>query len=564
VNILLSKDQYTKEYRYALNIRNTMKTNRAKAEIIEKLEEKIKELNNEKIELKKILEDKEKEKALLRIINNNERNISLEENANEEGKEKKGEIYEKKQLIKELKMKNEELEKQLEEYSKENNDNIKIIHNLPNVIDANIKKFQLESSKVKENNELIKKKFIEEAKNISIKSEEERKKIIEKYEHSIKQNKNEISNQNKIINEFEQKNEKEIKKCVDELLRLHKNLMNITYGYKNSFNDIHPNKNIKSIDFKDKNNNATNQIYMQKEAFEKILENEVKMINKTQYPLLFDQLKKRGESILDIFNKNNVQKNEETSEKEYNYEEENEKDEKKVFKFFEGHEKRTEKEIDNMNKDQLIHYSKKILNRVNEIETYLDKYIQFKKGYKLSEEEEIKINDYNIRLNKANDILNEVTARYNKSKIFIEKNNSIIEQLNKENILLKKKLNDKITLEKLTYPSFMHITQNNTHTHTNISSNKKSIKQNLINYEARTIPINKRKNNEKFFKVDDERKKTYTNCSLSQSKKRPDSYRCTTYSNKNTLKSKKRVTFSDSKTMRPFSSFQQIKITENN
>ena len=53
INILLSKDQYTKEYRYALNIRNTMKTNKAKAEIIEKLEEKIKELNKEKMELKK-------------------------------------------------------------------------------------------------------------------------------------------------------------------------------------------------------------------------------------------------------------------------------------------------------------------------------------------------------------------------------------------------------------------------------------------------------------------------------------------------------------------------------
>ena len=567
VNILLSKDQYTKEYRYALNIRNTMKTNRAKAEIIEKLEEKIKELNKEKIELKKILEDKEKEKALLRIINNiDKNNNNLEDNTNDEGKEKKGEIYEKKQIIKELKLKNEELEKELEQYSKENNDNIKIIHNLPTVIDANIKKFKVESTKVKENNEIIKKKFIEEAKNISIKSDEERKKIIEKYEHSIMQNQKEISNQNKIINEFEQKNEKEIRKCVDELLRLHKNLMNITYGYKNSFNDLYLNRNIKSTELKDSNNNATNQLYMQKEAFEKILENEVKMINNKQYPILFEQLKKRGENILDIFKRNNFEKNEGPTVRNNNYDEENEKEEKKTFKFFEGHEKKTEKEIDNMNKDQLIHYSKKILNRVSEIETYLDKYIQYKKGYKLSEEDEYKINDYNLKLNKANDLLNEATAKYNKSKIFIEKNNTIIEQLNRENILLKKKLNDKITLEKLTYPSFMHITQNNNHTHTNISSNKKTIKDNLINYETRTLPINKRKTNDKYFNLEKEGKKTYSNFSLSQNnKKRPDSYRCTTYNTKNIIKKKKRVTFSDnSKTVRPFSSFQHIKITENN
>ena len=558
VNILLSKDQYTKEYRYALNIRNTMKINRAKAEIIEKLEDKIKELNKEKIELKKILEDKEKEKTLLRIINNNERNKNVEENTNEDAEEKKGEIYEKNQLIKELKMKNEELEKQLEQYNKENDDNIKLIHGLPTVIDANIKKFKIESSKVKESNEQIKKKFIEEAKNISIKSEQERKKIIEKYEHSIKQNKNEISNQNKIINEFEQKNEKEIKKCIDELLRLHKNLMNITYGYKNSFNDLNPNANIKKIDLKGNNNNATNQIYMQKEAFEKILENEVKLINKVKYPLLFEQLKKRGENILDIMNKNNMEKNEEIVDNNINNNNEESEEEKKVFKFFEGHEKKTEKEIDNMNKDQLIHYSKKFLSRVSEVENYLDKYIQYKKGYKLSDEEEYKINDYNMKLEKANDLLREITAKYNKSKIFIEKNNAIIEQLSKENILLKKKLEDKITMEKLTYPSFMHMTLNNG------VANKKIIKQNLLDFETRTIPGKKRKDNDKYFNHEKDNQKTYSHFSLTQTnRKRPDSYRAFTNNNKNILKKKKKVTFTDSKSIRPFSSFQQIKTFEN-
>jgi len=62
VNILLSKDEYTREYRYALNIRNTFKTNRKKAEIIAQLEEKIKELNKEKARLKELLENKTKEK----------------------------------------------------------------------------------------------------------------------------------------------------------------------------------------------------------------------------------------------------------------------------------------------------------------------------------------------------------------------------------------------------------------------------------------------------------------------------------------------------------------------
>ena len=66
VNILLSKDQYTKEYRYALNLRNTVKTNKKKAEMIAQLEEKIKELNKEKARLKELLENKTKEKKILR------------------------------------------------------------------------------------------------------------------------------------------------------------------------------------------------------------------------------------------------------------------------------------------------------------------------------------------------------------------------------------------------------------------------------------------------------------------------------------------------------------------
>ena len=550
INILLSKDQYTKEYRYALNIRNTMKTNKAKTEIIEKLEEKIKELNKEKAELKRILDDKEKEKELLRFINSNEKNKTIENDESENEEDKKGEIFEKNKIIKELKLKNEELKKQLELCFKENDSNIKLIHNLPQSIDKNISKFQEESQLVKKSNELIKKKFKEEAKSLSIKSVEERKKIIEKYENTIKQNKNEISNQNKVINEFEQKNEKEIKKCIDELLRLHKNLMNITYGYKNCFSDLNPITNITKLDIYGNNNNATTHIYKQKEAFEKLLENEIKLINKKKYPLLFEQLKKRGENIFDISNKITFDKNEDIPLNDDIYGE-NEEEGKKVFKFFEGHEKKTEKEIDNMNKDQLINYSKQFLSRLNEIDTYLDKYIQYKKGYKLSEEEELKINDYNRKLEKANDLLEEITTKYNKSKIFIEKNNAIIEHLNKENLLLKKKLNDKITMEKLTYPSLLYNTQNNN------TNGKRSFKDNFLGLERHTI--NNESVREKRKNFNNENRKTISHFSL---KNRDDSNRCNTITNNNHSRKSKKISFGDNRMSRPFSSFQKIKTFE--
>ena len=200
INILLSKDQYTKEYRYALNIRNTFKLNHQKAEIIFKLEEKIKELNKEKDRLKQLLENKTKEKKILRIINSKE-NYRTEE----ESEEMEENIYLKNKIIQDLKKKNEELEKKLELYNQENKAKINLIQNLPKVLELNMKKLKDTSQKIKEEKDKLKKNFIEEAKDINIKNEEERKKLIDKFENTLNQNKKERINQNILYNEFEPK-----------------------------------------------------------------------------------------------------------------------------------------------------------------------------------------------------------------------------------------------------------------------------------------------------------------------------------------------------------------------
>ena len=544
VNILLSKDQYTKEYRYALNLRNTVKTNKKKAEMIAQLEEKIKELNKEKARLKELLENKTKEKKILRIIN------SKDIKTDEESEENEDKIFNKNKRIQELQKKNEELEKQLESYNQEHNSKINLMHNLPKVIETNIMKLKKESTKNKETNDINKTKFIEEAKNINIKSEQERKKIIEKYENSIKQNKKEISNQSKIIREFEQKYEKEKNKCIDELLRLHKNLVNITYGYKNAFNDLNPkflsqNKNSSMT-------NATNIIYMQKDDFEKVLENEIKSINKNQYPLLFEHLKKKGENILDIIDKNNNINNKEeilTMTKSSDISEFQE--EKKLFKFFDSHEKKTEIEIENMNKNQLIHYSKQFLNRANEIEEYLNKYIQYKKGYKLTEEEEIKISDCNRKLEKSNEMLEDIKEKYNNSRIYLQKNNQIIEQLKKENISLKKQLNNILFMEKLTNSNYKTNTK---------GFNKKNYKDLMLDYEAQlTFNKNLEKNTINF---DKEYRHTFTNFAYKPKNNKYD-LRANTYSNANNKKSHVKITFNNIQKNRPFSSFQNIKTFKN-
>ena len=533
VNILLSKDQYTKEYRYALNIRNTFKTNRKKAEIISQLEEKIKELNKEKARLKEILENKTKEKKILRIINSNGN-----DKADEESEETEEKIYFKNKTIQELQKKNEELENQLELYNQENNSKINLMHNLPKVLEMNIKKIKTESSKNKETNDLNKKKFLEEIKNINIKSDEERKKILDKYENSIKQNKKEISNQSKIINEFEKKYEKEKSKCIDELLRLHKNLMNITYGYKNAFNDL----NLKVL-LQNKNTattNATSTLYLQKDEFEKILENEVKLLNKEKYPLLFEYLKQKGENIvLNLNNQDIIENKDNNLENTKKSEFSDISEEKNFFKFFDGHEKKTEIEIENMNKNQLIHYSKQYLNRVNEIEEYLNKYIRYKEGYQLTPEEESKISWHNNKLEKANEILDTVKERYNKSKTYIQKNNQLIDQLTKENISLKKKLNNLLIMEKL-------INQKSYFNKKNNDINKKNHKDNFLDFNTYVAFNTNSEINDINF--DKEYKKTYTNYIP---------VRCNTHNNANNHNNRK-INFNNINKNRPFSSFQHI------
>ena len=243
------------------------------------------------MELQKMLDDQKNDKVLLRLVNSkkieNEPENNSEENNNKLSLLEK-DLNKNNKEIEELKNKNEELQKLLEKYNKENDENIKLIHNLPMVIEKNIQNFQVDTKKNNENNAVLKQKFIEEAKNISIKCEKERKRIIEKYENSIKQNKNEINNQNKIISEFENKNNAEKNKIIGELIRIHQNLKNIINAYKNYFNE-------KSINLT--STNLTQAMYKQKDELEKFLEKEVKKINKKTFPLLFEELKARGENI---------------------------------------------------------------------------------------------------------------------------------------------------------------------------------------------------------------------------------------------------------------------------
>ena len=226
-------------------------------------------------------------------------------------------------------------------------------------------------------------------------------------------------------------------------------------------------------------------------------------------------------------------------------------EEKKLFKFFESHEKKTEIEIENMNKNQLIHYSKQFLNRANEIEEYLNKYIQYKKGYKLTEEEEIKISDCNRKLEKSNEILEDIKEKYNNSRIYLQKNNQIIEQLKKENISLKKQLNNILFMEKLTNSNYKTNTK---------GFNKKNYKDLMLDYEAQlTFNKNLEKNTINF---DKEYRHTFTNFAYKPKNNKYD-LRANTYNNVNNKKSHVKITFNNTQKNRPFSSFQNIKTFKN-
>ena len=292
--------------------------------------------------------------------------------------------------------------------------------------------------------------------------------------------------------------------------------------------------------------NATNLLYIQKDEFEKILENEINQINKNKYPLLFERLKQGNENIADIIINNNINNKEQNFHVSQKSDIFDNTEEKKVFKFFDGHEKKTEIEIENMNKNQLIYYSKQFLKRAIQIEDYLDKYMQYKKGYKFNKEEEEKIASYSRKLEKANEILDEITEKCNKAKIYNQKNNQLINKLKKENISLKKALNNLLLMEQLTNQKINITKKNKNLNKTKYQDNKFDLCSCMTfdkNFDK--IPLN----------YDKEFGQTFTNF-IPVQKLIKNPIRCSTYNNS---QKNIKINFQNNPKNRPFSSFQHIK-----
>ena len=186
------------------------------------------------------------------------------------------------------------------------------------------------------------------------------------------------------------------------------------------------------------------------------------------------------------------------------------------------------------------------MERAAQIEEYLNNYIHYKKGYKLSEEEEAKISDYSNKLERANEILDDITEKYNKSKVYLQKNEQLINQLTKENTSLKKALNNILLMEKLTNPNkFLKMNSN--------KLNKKKYENNMFDFQAHmTFDKNFGPN---FSNFDKESKKTFTKF-ISDQNNIQNSIRCNTYDNS---QKNMKITFNNVNRNRPFSSFQHIK-----
>ena len=131
VNVLLSKNEYTKESILANKIRNATDNNRIKENRLKELEEKIEQLLKEKDRINDLIEMKETDNTLAQIYD------EIKENKLKEERKIKFQNANSKE-VENLKKEQENLIKLIDKYKEENEKKFKIIENLPNIFNKYI------------------------------------------------------------------------------------------------------------------------------------------------------------------------------------------------------------------------------------------------------------------------------------------------------------------------------------------------------------------------------------------------------------------------------------------
>ena len=111
-------------------------------------------------------------------------------------------------------------------------------------------------------------------------------------------------------------------------------------------------------------------------------------------------------------------------------------------------------DLDKMEKEEIINYCLEMNKRINNIEDYIEKYAQYKRGFNIKEFELTESHVANLydQIKRLNKNIDEQVDINNRNKIIIESQNRTINNLKNENLLLKNQLEGKELNERISYP----------------------------------------------------------------------------------------------------------------
>ena len=476
INNLLKEDVNSEEYEYTLRIRNTTENNKIKNIKIEELKQQIIQIQTVIKQLRTLLDIKENDATMLDIV----RSIR-------EAKAKKRDEMEVRNIagekIENLRKKNKILENKILGFKNEISLKKNILNGLPEIFDRNMNaKKNMNNLEIKlTDNDNSMKWFInntkEEIDKIRIDASREKQIIVDKYENILEQNKKSIQNiGNKMDNIFVDFQNKK-SGYLSELVLLYKSIINIIKNYKKVFL-----------------NNCS--IFVNKEKFDKILNKEEKCINPITFPLLYQELGKTGYEHFQLNNKKIVPKKKVIKSKYYKNiieendiktDEENNKNEKKKInymkksqrdkriykiydivnncmnedesfekvikslsneiiekksKIFGSITKKTDSQLIGMTKSDLAYYCTTNIQKIEEIEKFINNNFDEKGNFDNFDPTKIRINEIKKKLKKINNNIQELSTKYKNNNIAFENGDKIIQKLRNENHLLRKKLYD--------------------------------------------------------------------------------------------------------------------------
>ena len=499
IDNLLEKKQNSYEYMFTKKIKEKTSENKRKDLKIETLKEEIKKLEREKEQSNILIEIKKNNATMLEILRTIDRQKKLKK---EDIQSKNDEEFTTVDLIK----RNINLQKKIVGIKKNNTKCSNIIKNFPYSFITNNEEMK--------NDKMDEEQMQKELEKLREREKKETDIILNKYLTIEAQNKDEIIKGNELLFKIDDIYLEKIKHYEEELVQIFKMIQNFINNYYKSFDN-------------------TCSLYLRKEECDKLVEKEIINLNLMKFPNLFKELekrknndnikphirsKKRLNNKIKIMLKNMSDINSYENKKinlgrSLNFNDNMDYSIDDIIshksELFSKIERKTEEELNNLSKEELLSYVLNINHFIDEYEKFINKYIYLKDKdidkifFDLPKNQ---IKNIEQRTFSANNKIKEIILKQNQSNVVLEASSNLITKLQNENLQLSQRIKRSMSNSK-NLKSTNRVTDRTSNNYDylkNVFTNKKSRKGNyIITNDIPVLSFNRRyiKGKDKIYKI---------------------------------------------------------------